>query len=96
MLDNSDYEFIALSSSASLAEVPGDNNWIEKKGGNLPPYVRKLARGIMKSGKTKSQAIAIAISRIKKWAAGGGSVDADTKAQAAKAVAQWEALKAKK
>jgi hypothetical protein len=97
MLDHADYEYIALaSSSASLAEKPGKNNWIEKRDGNLPPYVRKLARGIMKSGKTKSQAIAIAISRIKKWAAGGGDVNADTRAKAQKALAQWEALKAKK
>ncbi len=95
MLTKSDYDFIALSSSSSLAEVPGDNNWIEKKGGNLPPYVRKLARGIMKSGKSKSQAIAIAISRIKKWAAGGDGVDPDPRAKAAKALAQWERLKNK-
>jgi hypothetical protein len=94
MLSESDYKFIALSSSASLDESP-KHNWVEDAGG-LPPYVRKLARGIMKSGKTKSQAIAIAISRIKKWAAGGDDVDADTRAKAAKALAQWEALKAKK
>lgn len=94
----SEAELIQLaSSSASLAEVPGKNNWIEKvgPGGNLPPYVRKLARGIMKSGKTKSQAIAIAIGRIKTWARGGGDVSAATRAKAAKALAQWTALKAK-
>lgn len=97
----SEAELIYLaSSSASLAEVPGKNNWIEKvgqktPGGNLPPYVRKLARGIMKSGKTKSQAIAIAIGRIKTWARGGGDVSAATRAKAAKALAQWTALKAK-
>lgn len=95
-MNSEDYELIALSSSASLAEVPGDNNWIEKKGGNLPPYVRKVARGIMKSGKTKSQAIAIAISRIKRWAAGGDNVDPDTRAKAIAALAAWEALKAKR
>lgn len=89
-----DYELvIQLSSSASLDESP-NSNWVED-GGGLPPYVRKLARGIMKSGKTKSQAIAIAISRVKKWAAGGDDVDADTRAKAAKAAAQWAALKAK-
>lgn len=96
-MDNNDASLITLlaSSSASLAEVPGKNNWIERADGNLPPYVRKLVRGIMKSGKSKSQAIAIAISRAKAWAAGGDDVDADTRAKAAKAVAQWEALKAK-
>lgn len=95
MADFDDYDLILklASSSASLDASP-KKNWVENAGG-LPPYVRKLARGIMKSGKSKSQAIAIAISRIKKWAAGGGDVDADTKAKAAKALAQWEATKAK-
>jgi len=89
-----DYELVlALSSSASLDESPNEN-WVER-GGGLPPYVRKIARGIMKSGKSKNAAIAIAISRIKKWAAGGGDVDADTRAKASKALAQWEALKAR-
>ena len=93
-MEYNDYEFIvSLSSSASLDESP-EHNWVEDAGG-LPPYVRKLARGIMKSGKTKSQAIAIAISRIKRWAAGGEDVDADTRAKSAKALAQWESTKAK-
>ncbi len=92
---------LKLSSSASLADAPGDqDNWIERtgpggRGGELPPYVRKLARGIMKSGKSKAHAIAIAISRIKRWAAGGEDVDPDTRAKAAAALAEWEALKAK-
>jgi hypothetical protein len=84
---------LLATSSASLDESP-KKNWVENAG-NLPPYVRKLARAIMKTGKSKSQAIAIAISRIKKWAAGGDEVNADTRAKAAKALAQWEALKAK-
>jgi len=93
-MEYKDYDLIvSLSSSASLDESP-KHNWVEDSGG-LPPYVRKLARGIMRSGKTKSQAIAIAISQIKRWAAGGEDVDADTRAKAAKALAQWTALKAK-
>jgi hypothetical protein len=88
-----DLVLLLASSSASLDESP-KKNWVENSGG-LPPYVRKLARGIMKTGKSKSQAIAIAISRIKKWAAGGDDVNADTRAKAAKALAQWEALKGK-
>lgn len=97
-MDRQDASLIVLlsTSSASLADKPGnDDNWIERAGGELPPYVRKIARAIMKSGKSKSQAIAIAISRMKKWAAGGEDVDADTRAKAAKALASWEALKAK-
>ena len=95
-MDYEDFELIVkLGNSSSLERTPGKNNWIEKADGELPPYVREIARSIEKSGKTLSQAIAIAISRIKVWAAGGGNVDADTKAKAGKALAQWNALKAK-
>lgn len=69
-------------------------NWVEKDGG-LPNYICEIARAIMRSGKSKSSAISIAISRTKMWAAGGSKVDADTRAKAAAAVAEWEALKAK-
>ncbi len=55
----------------------------------------RIARAIHRTGKSISQSIAIAVSRVKKWAAGADDVDADTRAKAAKAVAQWEALKAK-
>jgi hypothetical protein len=95
MLDQNEKDFILLlaSSSASLDKSP-KHNWVEDAGG-LPPYVRKLARGIMKSGHDLASAISIAISRIKVWAAGGGDVNAETRAKAAKALAQWEKAKAK-
>jgi hypothetical protein len=76
----------------SLNESP-KKNWVEKDGG-LPPYICAIAKGVMKSGKQRSTAIAIAVSRTKMWAAGGGKVNSDTKAKAAAAVAQWEKLKA--
>ena len=82
-----------MGSSASLDRSPR-KNWVENSG-ELPPYVREIARSIEKTGKTLSQAIAIAISRIKVWAAGGGNVSAKTQAKAAKALAAWESLKAK-
>lgn len=85
-----------MGSSASLERKPGGpDNWIEAVKGELPAYVREIARSIEKTGKTLSQAISIAISRIKVWAAGGGGVSAKTRAKAAKALAEWEALKAK-
>lgn len=77
----------------SLDSSPG-KNWVENAGG-LPDYICRIAKAVMKSGKSKSSAIAIAVSRVKKWAAGGSDVDADTRAKAAKAVAQWEKLKGK-
>lgn len=84
---------VALSSKDSLDRSP-KKNWVEENGG-LPPYIHKIAAALHKSGKPISSAISIAISRTKAWAAGGDDVDADTKAKAIKAVAQWEALKAK-
>ena len=98
-LETDDWDLIRLTmvelttSDASLDRSP-KSNWVEKAG-NLPPYIRKLARAIEKDGHDLSSAISIAISRVKAWAAGGDDVDADTRAKAAKAVAQWEALKAK-
>lgn len=95
MTDQNEQGLILLlaTSSASLDKSP-KHNWVEDAGG-LPPYVRKLARAIAKNGHSLDSAIAIAISRVKAWASGGGDVDADTRAKAAKAIAQWEALKAK-
>lgn len=95
-MDQADSDLIVLLAAAgpcSLDTSP-KKNWVEKSGG-LPNYICHVAKGIMKSGKSRSQAIAIAVSRIKKWAAGADDVNADTRAKAAKALAQWEKLKAK-
>ena len=96
MLQKDDGElilFLSAGAGCSLDSSP-KKNWVER-GGGLPQYICKIAKGVMKSGKSKSSAIAIAISRTKAWAAGGDDVDADTRAKAAKAVAEWNALKAK-
>lgn len=94
MASTEDYEmFLLLSGGCSLDSSP-KSNWVEENGG-LPQYICRIAKAIMRSGKSKSQAIAIAVSRVKKWAAGGDDVDADTRAKAAAAVAQWTKLKAK-
>jgi len=86
---------LAGSAACSLESAPGDDdNWVESAGG-LPNYICEVATGVMRSGKSKGQSIAIAISRIKRWAAGGEDVKADTRARAIKALAQWEALKAR-
>lgn len=85
-------DLIVSFAGCSLDEKPG-SNWVQKAGG-LPNYVCHLARAIKKTGKTTSQAIAIALSRIKVWATGKG-VDKDTQAKAAAAVSEWEALRAK-
>lgn len=98
MLDQHDTDLVVFLAGAGGAGCSLDSspkkNWVER-GGGLPNYICRIARAVMRSGKSKSSAIAIAVSRTKKWAAGGDDVDADTRAKAAKAVAQWEALKAK-
>jgi hypothetical protein len=96
MAFRSDIEFVVFLSGATGCSLDSSpkKNWVENEGG-LPDYICRIARAVMKSGKSKSSAIAIAISRVKKWAGGGDDVDADTRAKAAKAVAEWEALKAK-
>jgi HK97 family phage prohead protease len=70
-------------------------NWVEMTG-RLPAYIEKIAKSIHeKRGLPLDQAIPIAIATVKKWAAGGDKVDPDTRTKAAKAVAEWEALKAR-
>jgi phage head maturation protease len=70
-------------------------NWVENTG-RLPAYIEEIAKSIHeKRGLPLEQAIPIAIATVKKWAAGGGDVEPDTRAKAAKAVSEWEALKAR-
>lgn len=68
------------------------SNWVAK-GGGLPPYIQHIAHALVKRGKAESAAIAMAIGIAKRWARGGGDVDAGTRAAAALAVKQWEELK---
>ena len=87
---------LATSGPCSLAVSPGkSDNWVEKAG-HLPNYICHIAKALRdETGMPTGRAIAIAVSRCKVWAAGGGDVDADTRAKAEKAVAEWTALKAK-
>lgn len=82
---------------------PGDN-WVEKAGG-LPTYIERIAKHLhYEKGMTISHAIATAVNTVKRWARKGGvvkygdpnskNVTTITAAQAAKAVAEWEAKKA--
>lgn len=84
-------DLIVEFAGCSLDESPG-SNWVQRAGG-LPDYICRIARAIKKTGKTTSQAIAIAVSRVKVWASGKG-VDHDTQAKASEALAAWEKLRA--
>lgn len=87
---------------ASTPEPVGPGELWHKKDPSfhLPYYIQHVANDIRDSGKSESEAIAIAISTIKRWAAGGTTgkgikVHPDTQAAAQKALAEWNALKAK-
>lgn len=70
-------------------------NWVER-GGGLPAYIDKIANDLhTERGMPISRAIAVAISRCKLWAAGGDGIKPDTQVKAAKAIAEWEKMKAK-
>jgi hypothetical protein len=91
-----DEDLILHLAGCSLARKPGKNNWVEEDAvGGLPEYICRIARAINRDDPSKSisDVIAIAVGRVKTWARGGGGVTAKTRAQAAKAVAQWEAKK---
>jgi len=79
---------------APLGRPGGPGLW-RVKGLKLPDYIENVAKGIMQGGEAdKSRAIALAIGAVKRWASGAGKVSPEVRAAAAKAVAEWEALKA--
>jgi hypothetical protein len=81
---------LATDHSSSTHPWPKDKpgqNWIEKVGGRLPPFIKRVAKHIMAdSGYSQSRAIAAAISQCKKGRLGPKGLAA---------AAQWEALKAR-
>jgi peptidoglycan hydrolase-like protein with peptidoglycan-binding domain len=103
-LEDSDWEALGLTEAAdSLAKASSPepwstsktSNWVARAGG-LPPYIQHISHDLHeKRGMPESQAIAMAIGICKRWCRGGGNVDANTKAAACKAIAEWEAKKAK-
>jgi 2'-5' RNA ligase len=83
-----------VGSGASLSRSSRDN-WVERTPmGRLPKYIRIVANGLKKAGHGTSRAIALAVAAMKRWARGGDNVRPQVQAAAAKALAQWEALKA--
>lgn len=80
----------------------GPDNWVEEVGG-LPSYIERIAKHLhYEKGMTISRSIAVAVNTVKRWAAGGlvaehgttQRVSAKTQAEAAAALAEWEAKKA--
>ena len=86
-------ETAALSVTPSPFSASKTSNWIARVGG-LPAYIQNVAKGIMKTGKSESQAIQMAIGVVRNWASGRGKVSPEVRAAAAKAVAEFEAKRA--
>lgn len=76
-------------------------NWVEEQGG-LPDYIERIAIHLIRKGMSHSHAIATAINTAKKWCATGEvhqwpgiqRINLGSRAEACKAVARWEAMKA--
>ena len=76
-------------------------NWIEQTGtGHLPRYIKRISKHLRRKGMTESHAIATAVNAAKKMCASGDvnfpgkqSVNPGSRAEACKAVAEWEAKK---
>lgn len=98
VLDADDFAYIEKVSSRvypDLERKPGKSNWVDHAGG-LPSYIERIAKHLhYEKGMTIGRAIATAVNQCKKWAAGVGNTNPDTKAKAAKAIAEWEAKKVK-
>lgn len=76
-------------------------NWVEDVGG-LPRYIKRISKHLRRKGMREGHAIAVAVNVVKKMCATGdlnypGRQDANpiSRAKACKAVAEWEAKKAR-
>jgi hypothetical protein len=67
-------------------------NWVDKVGG-MPAYIKAIRNALLRKGHSMPRATALAVGTAKNWASGKGNVSAATRARAAKAVAEWEAMK---
>lgn len=87
-------EMEAKYDTSPIGEPGNRENWVDQVGG-LPLYIRAIAHALIREGRSESRAIAMAVAAVKRWARGGDDVTAKTRAKAAKAVAEWEAKKAR-
>lgn len=78
---------------------PGGPGAFHIKGANFPPYIEHVAGELLKKIKDKSRAYQMAIGIVRDWAQGhdghGNKVSADVQAAAVKAIAAYDALRAR-
>lgn len=76
--------------------TPGGPGLWRHKGWQLPDYITNIAKGVMESGQLdKSRAISIAVGKVRDWAEGKGKVSPEVRAASVKAIAEWDALRAR-
>lgn len=93
----------ALDTAEKSAETPvvstvhkplGTHGLWHDRSAQLPAYIQNIAHALIRGGMGESQAIATAIGSVKRWASGGGHVTPEVRTAAARAVAEWDELKA--
>lgn len=103
-----DRDMRTLTAAALPADTDGDPvmtaaNWVQQTGtGHLPSYIRRIADHLKEQGMDTSRAIATAVNVVKKACSnpdglnypGVQKVTPKTRAQACRAVTEWEAKKA--
>jgi hypothetical protein len=94
-------ELYALEEMRGRLNVSPKENWVDKVGG-LPDYIDRIAVHLVEKGMSRSHAIAVAVNAAKRMCAtgdlnfpGSQNVNPGSRAEACKAVAEWEAKKAK-
>lgn len=83
-----------VGSDRKLGSRSNGENWVERTAGHLPQYIRIVRNGLMKEGMSEGRATGMAVAAMKRWARGGDNVRPKVQAAAAKALAQWEKMKA--
>jgi len=63
------------------------------KGWQLPAYIQNVAVGLMKDGKDRSSAIAMAVAAVERWKDGRGNVSPEVQAASSAAWAGWMKLR---
>lgn len=80
--------------SVTHAPIGHEGVWHSKKPPlQLPAYIQNIRNALMRNGHGESEAHAIAVGAVKRWANGKGKVTPEVREASAKAVAEWEELK---
>lgn len=104
MAEHTQVDLVSSRVYPDLERSPGKrDNWVEQVGG-LPDYIERIAKHLHYEEKmTISRSIAVAVNTVKRWAKGGTvtksgttkRITPKTQALAAKALAEWNAKKAR-